>query len=70
MLLLGTLALLVVDYAQLIIPELYRMVIDGLEDGKSLNSKGVLVDFDMNFLLDEICSFLLAHLRIISFEDY
>ena len=55
MLLLGTLALLVVDYAQLIIPELYRMVIDGLEDGKSLNSKGVLVDFDINFLLDEIC---------------
>ena len=55
MLILGIIALLVVDYVQLIVPELYRMVIDGLEDGVALNSKGVLVNFDMNFLLDEIC---------------
>ena len=55
MLILGILALLVVDYVQLIVPEIYRMVIDGLEDGMALNSKGVLVNFDMNFLLDEIC---------------
>ena len=55
LLLLGVFALLTVDFMQLEIPELYRMVIDGLEDGKVLNEAGKLVDFDMRFLLDEIC---------------
>ncbi len=50
LLLLGVAALFLVDYMQLIIPELYRMVINGIDFG--------VVDgapFDMNFLLDRIC---------------
>ena len=50
MLILGILALVLVDYMQLVIPELYRMVINGIDTG--------FVDgaaFDMDFLLDKIC---------------
>ena len=50
MLLLGVLALLLVDYMQLVIPELYRMIINGIDNG---HVDGI--PFDMNFLLDRIC---------------
>ncbi len=53
-LLLGILSLIMVDYMQLIVPELYRTVINGINDGVVLKD-GVAVPFDMNFLLDEIC---------------
>ena len=55
-LVLGLAALLLVDYMQLIIPELYRMTLNGLisKDGTVMH-EGVLKNFDMNFLLDEIC---------------
>ena len=53
-LLLGILSLIVVDYFQLIIPELYRLVINGVNDGAA-EVDGVLRTFDMAFLLDEIC---------------
>ena len=49
-LLLGILALLVVDYFQLVIPELYGELIDGIRQG----SVGG-IPFDMEYLLDEIC---------------
>lgn len=53
-LLLGLLSLIVVDYMQLVVPNLYQMVINGINDG------GVMVDgvwetFNMDFLLDRIC---------------
>ena len=54
MLLLGVLALLAVDYFQLEIPELYRMVINGVNDGRVVLG-GEIYDFDLNFLLDRIC---------------
>ncbi len=54
MLLLGVLALAMVDYMQLIIPELYRMVINGIDKGQ-VEIDGVMHTFDMNFLLDKIC---------------
>ncbi|MBQ8747766.1 MAG: ABC transporter ATP-binding protein [Clostridia bacterium] len=54
MLLLGLLALTVVDYMQLVIPELYRMVINGVKDGFVLTDAGS-VPFDIEFVLDEIC---------------
>ena len=54
MLLLGVLALLAVDYFQLEIPELYRMVINGVNDGR-VALGGEIYDFDLNFLLDRIC---------------
>ena len=54
MLLLGVLALLAVDYFQLEIPELYRMVINGVNDGRVVLG-GEIYDFDLDFLLDRIC---------------
>ena len=54
MLLLGLLALILVDYMQLIIPNLYQMVINGMNDGYVMH-EGVRRVFDMDFLLTEIC---------------
>ena len=54
MLLLGTLALLMVDYVQLVVPRLYGMVVDGITYGK-VTVDGAEVTFDMAFVLDEIC---------------
>jgi len=54
MLLLGVLALLLVDYMQLVIPELYRMIINGIDNGV-VNVDGVDYVFNMTFLLDRVC---------------
>lgn len=53
-LLFGIASLVMVDFMQLVIPELYRMVVNGLNDGV-VEVDGVLHTFDMAFLLDEIC---------------
>lgn len=53
-LLLGMVTLLVVDYTQLIVPNLYQMVINGMNTG-AVFIDGVRVPFDMEFLLDRIC---------------
>ena len=55
MLLLGILALLFVDLLQLEIPEFYRMIINGLENGEVMLESGVIVPFDMHFLVEEVC---------------
>ena len=54
MLLLGLAALIVVDYLQLEVPELYQMVINGINRGY-VTVDGVQAAFDMDFLLDTIC---------------
>ena len=54
MLLLGLFALLAVDYIQLIIPNLYQMVINGMNQGFVVKD-GVQYAFDMDFMLDQIC---------------
>ncbi len=54
MLLLGVVALTLVDYMQLLVPELYKMVINGINDG-AVEIDGVLHTFNMDFLLDRIC---------------
>ena len=54
LLLLGILSLVLVDYMQLIVPELYRTVINGINDGYVIQD-GVRHTFDVAFLLDEIC---------------
>lgn len=64
MMILGLIALLVVDYVQLIIPELYRMVINGLNDGK-VEVDGAYLPFDTDFLLDKICLPLIILIGII-----
>ena len=53
-LLLGIVTLCVVDYAQLIIPNLYQMVINGMNSG-AVAVDGVDLPFDLDFLLDRIC---------------
>ena len=53
-LLLGLAALIVVDYMQLVVPELYQMVVNGINDGAVLVN-GSMETFDMDFLLDRIC---------------
>ncbi len=58
-LLLGILALVIVDYFQLVTPELYRMVVNGINEG-SVEVGGELLPFDMDFLLDRICLPLLG----------
>ena len=53
-LLLGLAALIMVDFLQLEIPRLYRMVIDGMSYGYVVED-GVKLDFDLDLLLDQIC---------------
>ncbi len=54
MLILGLIALIVVDYVQLFVPNLYQMVINGVNNGY-VEKGGETVAFDMDFLLDGIC---------------
>ncbi len=53
-LLLGVLTLAAVDYLQLIIPNLYQMIVNGMNQG-FVAVDGAQVPFDMDFLLDRIC---------------
>ena len=53
-LVLGLISLVTVDYLQLEIPKLYRLVINGMNSG-SVSMDGVQVAFDVNFLRDSIC---------------
>ena len=53
-LLLGLLTLVTVDYLQLIIPNLYQMVVNGMNDGTVLY-QGTQTAFNMDFLLTRIC---------------
>ena len=52
--LLGTAALILVDYFQLIIPEIYRIVINGM-NGLGYINDGITVPFTIDILLDKIC---------------
>ncbi len=54
LLLLGLAALILVDYFQLILPELYRIVVNGM-NGDLVEIDGQLVPFTMDVLLDEVC---------------
>lgn len=53
-LLLGLASLIAVDYVQLIVPNLYMLVVNGVNDGKVVLD-GVTYAFNMDFLLDRIC---------------
>lgn len=54
MLLLGCISLVVVDVAQLKVPEFYRMIVNGINSGV-VEVNECMVPFDMDFLLDRIC---------------
>ena len=53
-LILGLISLIVVDCLQLLIPNIYQMVINGMNEGYVIKD-GVERVFDTAFLLDEIC---------------
>ena len=55
----GVLALFLVDFMQLEIPELYRMVLEGMQYGQVQVSPGEYLPFDMDFLITRICNPLL-----------
>ena len=55
MLILGLLALAMVDALQLEIPKLYGAVIDGMKAGTVTAADGTLIPFNMDYVLDEIC---------------
>lgn len=54
-LLLGIATLFAVDYFQLLIPECYRMVINGVKNGVVDVGGGVLETFDLDFLFRRVC---------------
>ena len=54
MLLFGLAALVAVDYLQLRIPQLYKMVVDGMFAG-TVVLDGTVWEFNMQFLLEKIC---------------
>ena len=68
-LLLGLAALVAVDYLQLLIPNLYQMVINGMNKGY-VTFKGAETVFDMDFLLDHICMPLVAIILSICFGRF
>jgi len=56
MIILGFIALIAVDYLQLLIPELYSMVINGVNDGYVVTD-GVQAEFNMDFLLNMLTAY-------------
>ena len=57
--LLGIVSLFAVDYCQMVIPKLYRIVINGLNSGV-VEIDGAVRAFDMDVLLDKVCMPLLV----------
>ena len=58
-LLLGIVSLFAVDYCQMVIPKLYRIIINGLNTGM-VEINGAVTAFNMDILLDHICFPLLG----------
>ena len=66
-LLFGILSLVIVDYMQLKIPELYKMVVNGLNTGM-VTVGGESIPFDTTVLLDHICRPMLIVILILRFS--
>ena len=64
LLLVGLFALIVVDYLQLEIPELYQMVINGINTG-TVTVDGVVHTFDLAFLGSKVCMPMLVIILLI-----
>ncbi len=64
MLLMGIASLIFVDYFQLILPELYRIVVNGMNGGL-VEIDGSLVPFTMEVLLDEVCLKLIVIILVL-----
>ena len=68
-LLIGVVTLFAVDYLQLVIPNLYQMLINGINDGTVLVN-GETVPFNADFLLDRICLPMVAVILAIVFGRF
>ncbi|MBQ7844543.1 MAG: ABC transporter ATP-binding protein [Clostridia bacterium] len=68
-LLLGLITLAAVDYLQLVIPNLYQMVINGVNTGY-VTVDGVQLPFDMDFLLDRICLPMIGIIMALAFGRF
>ena len=66
---LGVLTLLVVDYMQLKIPEIYKDVVDGITDGVIEKNKQ-FIPFDMDYLLDKVCLPMMITILILVFGRF
>lgn len=53
-LLIGLAALIAVDWFQLEVPEIYNLIVNGMNDG-FVEYNGQTVPFDLDFLLDSVC---------------
>ena len=69
LLLMGLAALVAVDYLQLIIPNLYQMVINGINNGYVLLD-GVKTAFSVPFLVERICIPMLTVILLIVFGRF
>ncbi len=65
----GLAALIAVDYAQLLVPALYRLVVNGMKTGLA-EIDGVQYTFDMEFLLDNICLPLIGIIVLMVFGRF
>ncbi len=68
-LLIGVIALIAVDYFQLKIPEFYKYVLQGLNNG-NVNIDDVIYAFDIDFLLDKICAPMILSVLVIAFGRF
>ncbi|MBQ8622060.1 MAG: ABC transporter ATP-binding protein [Oscillospiraceae bacterium] len=69
LLILGLVALTAVDYVQMIIPKLYRIVINGVNTGM-VELDGVQAKFTMEVLLDHVCMPLLIVILVLVFGRF
>ena len=65
----GMAALLLVDFFQLKVPELYNLIVNGINDG-AVMMDGVSVPFDLSFLLDHICRPLMIIIILMVFGRF
>ncbi len=68
-LILGLLALVLVDYLQLLIPNLYEMVINGINEGYVI-ADGVKQTFDLTFLVESVCMPMFGIVLLIVFGRF
>ena len=68
-LLLGIMTLAAVDYLQLTIPNLYQMIVNGMNQGY-VTVDGVRTPFDMPFLLDRICMPMVGVILALAFGRF
>jgi len=60
----GLVALIAVDYLQLLIPNLYQLIINGINEGR-VELDGAVYAFDLDFVIGKICLPMLGIILLI-----